>query len=73
MLTKNGIIKRTDASEFAHIRSTGIRAVRLHEDDELVFCALSTGKDQLLLPQRMGKAFALMKLKCARWAVKRLV
>ena len=40
MVTKNGIIKRTDAMEFAKIRSTGIRALTLREGDELVFCAL---------------------------------
>lgn len=55
MLTKNGIIKRTDASEFAHIRSTGIRAATLKEDDELVFCALSTGKDTIIIATAHGQ------------------
>ena len=43
MLTKKGIIKRTDATEFSKIRSTGIRASTLQEDDELVFCAAQFG------------------------------
>lgn len=55
MLTKNGIIKRTDASEFAHIRSTGIRAAGLREEDELVFCALSTGKDSIIIATALGQ------------------
>ena len=42
MLTKDGTIKRTDAMDFAKIRSTGIRAITLNEGDELVFCALSS-------------------------------
>ena len=53
MLTKHGIIKRTDASEFDNIRSTGIRAVTLN-DDELVFCSLSTGKDTIIIATAFG-------------------
>ena len=56
MLTKNGIIKRTDASEFANIRSTGIRAVNAcREGDELVFCALSTGNDSIIIATAHGQ------------------
>jgi DNA gyrase subunit A len=55
LLTKNGIIKRTDASEFAHIRSTGIRASTLREQDELVFCALSSGNDSIIIATAHGQ------------------
>ena len=55
LLTKNGIIKRTDAGEFGNIRSTGIRAVTLREQDELVFCALSTGKDSIIIATALGQ------------------
>ena len=55
LLTKNGIIKRTDASEFAHIRSTGIRASTLRDQDELVFCALSTGKESIIIATARGQ------------------
>lgn len=34
--TKNGIVKRTNLSEYANIRSNGVRAINLDEDDELV-------------------------------------
>lgn len=34
--TKNGIIKRTNLSEFKNIRSVGVRAITLDDDDELV-------------------------------------
>ena len=34
--TKNGIIKRTNLSEFKNIRSVGVRAINLDENDELV-------------------------------------
>lgn len=34
--TKNGIVKRTNLSEFKNIRSVGIKAINLDENDELV-------------------------------------
>lgn len=34
--TKNGIVKRTNLSEFKNIRSIGVRAISLDENDELV-------------------------------------
>lgn len=54
MLTKNGIIKRTSTDEFANIRSNGIRAVTLKEDDELVFCALSDGASSIIIATAHG-------------------
>lgn len=54
MLTKKGIIKRTDAMDFAKIRSTGIRAVSLREEDELVFCSLSSGNDSIVIATSHG-------------------
>lgn len=55
MVTKKGIIKRTDAMEFSKIRSTGIRALTLKEDDELVYCATSTGSDHIVLATALGQ------------------
>ncbi|RRS29953.1 MAG: DNA gyrase subunit A [Epsilonproteobacteria bacterium (ex Lamellibrachia satsuma)] len=34
--TKNGIVKRTNLSEYSNIRSNGVRAINLDEDDEIV-------------------------------------
>ena len=34
--TRNGIVKRTNLSEYSNIRSNGVRAINLDEDDELV-------------------------------------
>lgn len=55
MLTKQGIIKRTDSSSFVKIRSTGIRALTLNEGDELVFCAVSSGKDTIVIATAHGQ------------------
>ncbi|MBT3455735.1 DNA gyrase subunit A [bacterium] len=55
MITKKGVIKRTDAQSFAKIRSTGIRALSLREGDELVFCSLSTGDDSIVVATLYGQ------------------
>jgi len=55
MATKNGIIKRTDASEFAKIRSTGIRALNLNEGDELAYCEMSGNNDTIIMATANGQ------------------
>ncbi len=55
MLTKKGIIKRTKATDFAKIRSTGIRCTTLKEGDELIFCSLSSGKDTIVIATAHGQ------------------
>jgi len=57
MVTKNGIIKRVDAAAFAKIRSTGIRAITLKEEDkdELVFCRMSGGDDTIIIATQKGQ------------------
>ncbi len=55
MVTKHGVIKKTDAMEFAKIRKTGIRAISLDEGDELAFCGLSSGTDSIILATSKGQ------------------
>ncbi len=55
MVTRRGVIKKTDAMEFAKIRKTGIRAISLDEGDELAFCGLSSGSDSIILATSMGQ------------------
>lgn len=40
--TKNGIVKRTNLSEYSNIRSVGVRAINLDENDELVSARIIT-------------------------------
>lgn len=54
MVTKKGTIKRTEANAFAKIRSTGIRAITLNDNDELAFCSLSSGNDYIVLATGHG-------------------
>ncbi|WP_331775366.1 DNA topoisomerase (ATP-hydrolyzing) subunit A [Sulfurospirillum sp. 1612] len=40
--TKNGVVKRTNLAEFKNIRSVGVRAITLDENDELVTAKIAT-------------------------------
>ena len=42
LFTKNGVVKRTNLSEFSNIRSNGVRAIVLDDDDELVTAKIAT-------------------------------
>lgn len=46
--TKNGIVKRTNLSEFKNIRSVGVRAITLNDDDELVDSRIVKEEHQFL-------------------------
>lgn len=55
-VTKNGVVKRTDISEFENINRNGKIAISLREDDELVFVKLTTGEDEVIIAGANGKA-----------------
>jgi DNA gyrase subunit A len=55
MVTKEGTIKRTQATAFSKIRSNGIRGITLHDNDELVFCSLSSGDDYIVIATASGQ------------------
>ncbi len=55
LLTRNGTIKRTPGDNFVKIRCTGIRAVNLNEGDELVFCAVCTDNEFIVIATKLGQ------------------
>ena len=56
MMTRKGMIKRTPYSEFANLRKTGLIALTLREDDELVSVNLTDGNMSLIIASRQGRA-----------------
>ena len=54
--TRNGIVKKTEVSEFKNIRTNGIRAILLNEGDELFKVALTDGEKDIILGASSGKA-----------------
>jgi DNA gyrase subunit A len=55
-VTKKGIVKRTMISAYQNIRTNGIIAINLREDDELLSVRLTDGKHEILLGASNGKA-----------------
>ena len=56
MVTKNGVIKRTLLSEYEYQRRNGKIALRLDDDDELVFVMHTTGDKEIVLATKYGNA-----------------
>ncbi len=56
MATKQGKIKKTALSEFTNLRKSGLIAISLLEDDELIGVELTTGSDELMLATKFGKS-----------------
>jgi DNA gyrase subunit A len=56
MATRAGTVKKTPLSAFSRPRSTGIIAVDLHDNDQLVGVALTDGEREIILVSSGGKA-----------------
>ncbi|WP_107925927.1 DNA gyrase subunit A [Lysinibacillus parviboronicapiens] len=52
--TKTGITKRTPVSQFANIRTNGLIAISLREDDDLIAVRLTDGSKQVIIGTRDG-------------------
>ena len=55
MATKNGLIKKTDLSEFERINKNGKIAISLLDGDELIETQMSSGNDEILIASYQGK------------------
>lgn len=56
MVTKKGVIKRTDLDAYKNIRKSGINAINLDEGDDLAWVKLTNGNSELLVATRNGMA-----------------
>ncbi len=54
--TKNGVIKKTRLSAYSNVRSRGIKAIKLEDDDELIETSLTDGNEQIILATKNGQA-----------------
>lgn len=54
MVTKKGVIKRTDIDEYKHIRQSGIIAINLDEGDELAYVEITDGIRKLVVATHGG-------------------
>lgn len=53
--TKNGLIKRTEISEFYNIRSNGKKIITLNDSDELISVKCTSGNNDILMASSDGR------------------
>lgn len=61
MATKLGVVKKTELSEYLNIRSNGLIAINLDENDELIWVKPTTGSDRVMLVTEMAKSILFVE------------
>ncbi len=56
MTTKNGLIKKTNLMEYSNVRKSGLQAISLKENDELIDVRLTDGENDLVMVTKKGMA-----------------
>jgi DNA gyrase subunit A len=56
MATKKGLVKKTPLSAYSRPRATGLTALKINEDDELIGVRVTNGERDIFLSSRQGKA-----------------
>ena len=54
MCTKNGIVKKTKITEYANVRRSGLAAITLKENDELIEVKATNNKKDIILVTKQG-------------------
>jgi len=54
MATSSGIVKKTNLSDYANFRKGGIIGIKIEQGDELIGCALTNGKQEIVLVTAEG-------------------
>ena len=54
LATRRGIVKKTPLEQFERVRSTGIRAITIADNDELAWVDVSTGGDDVIIATAQG-------------------
>ena len=55
MATKRGMAKKTPVTDYANIRKTGLGAINLREDDELIEVKITDNTDDILMFTKYGQ------------------
>lgn len=55
-VTKQGTVKKTPVDDFRNIRSNGLKAIQLHDGDELIHVNIIDGQQNMILGTRLGYA-----------------
>ncbi len=56
LVTKNGVIKKTELKDFDNIRKSGLIAITLKKDDLVSHVGKTTGEDEIILVTKKGQS-----------------
>ena len=56
MCTKKGVVKKTSLAEYSRPRQNGVNAITIKDGDQLIEAKLTSGKSDVLIAAREGKA-----------------
>lgn len=56
MVTKQGLIKKTDLADFSNVRRSGLISVKLKNEDSLEWVKPSTGENDVIIATKLGQA-----------------
>jgi len=54
--TRRGVVKKTAMAAYGNVRSRGIKAIKLDDDDELIETAVTRGDEQIIIASASGQA-----------------
>src|ERR1700680_4439705 len=52
--TRNGTVKKSALSQYSNVRQTGIKAIKIDKDDELIDVQVTSGSNDIVLATRHG-------------------
>ena len=65
--TRNGTVKKTPLSDYSNVRSTGIKAIKIADGDELIDVQITTGTNDVVLVTRHGLSIRFHEQEARRW------
>ncbi len=54
--TRLGVVKKTALSAYGNVRTVGLNAINIRDEDELIDVQITSGEDEVILASRAGKA-----------------
>ncbi len=64
LATKKGVVKKTSIDKFKNIRQSGLAAIKLDSDDQLIWAKLTEGDNQIFLITSHGKCIRFDEKDC---------
>ena len=62
MATKKGLVKKTPIKEYANVRKTGLAAITLREEDELIEVKYTNNEQDILMVTKYGQCLSLIHI-----------